>query len=69
LVGGNALTDRAGYFVEPTIVEIDKNAPIVKEELFVPIMYVLKFDTLEEAIHMNNNVPQGLSSSLFTNNM
>jgi len=68
LVGGKVLSDRAGNFVEPTIVEIDHSAPIVKEELFVPILYVLKFKTIDEAIAINNEVPQGLSSSLFTNN-
>lgn len=57
LVGGKVLRDRAGCFVEPTIVAIDKRAAILKEELFVPILYVLKFDTLEEAIEINNSVP------------
>lgn len=53
----------------PTIVEIDWRAPIVKTELFVPILYILKFDTLEEAIKINNSVPQGLSSAMFTNDV
>jgi len=53
----------------PTIVEIDANMPIVKEELFCPIMYVLKCKDLDHAIEMNNNVPQGLSSGVFTKNM
>jgi len=43
--------------VEPTIFEIEKNAHVLKEELFVPILYVVRFDTLEEAIEINNNVP------------
>lgn len=46
-----------GNYVMPTIVEIDWRAPIVKTELFVPILYILKFDTLEEAIKINNSVP------------
>lgn len=50
LYGGNVMTDKKGNFVEPTIVEINKNAPILKEELFVPILYAIKFDTIEEAI-------------------
>ena len=58
-----------GFFVEPTIVEIDHKAEIVKTELFVPILYVIKCHSLEEAISINNEVPQGLSSSLFTTNM
>ena len=49
--------------------EIDPSAPIVKTELFVPILYVMKFSSLEQAIAMNNSVPQGLSSSIFTSNM
>lgn len=57
-----------GNFVAPALVEISHDAPIVKEELFVPILHVIKFDTLDEAIAWNNEVPQGLSSSLFTNN-
>jgi len=66
--GGNVI-DRPGYFVEPTLVEIDHSAPIVQEELFVPILYLIKFDTIDEAIALNNGVPQGLSSGLFTKNL
>lgn len=68
LCGGKRILGQ-GYYVEPTIVEIDPTAPIVKEELFVPILYIFKFNTLEEAIEYNNGVPQGLSSSIFTTNM
>merc|ERR1712100_351255 len=50
--------DRPGNWVEPTIVEISSDAPCVKEELFVPIVYVMKFNSLDEAIAMNNAVPQ-----------
>ena len=46
-----------GNFVEPTIFEISKNAPILKEELFVPILFVVRFNELDEAIEINNNVP------------
>jgi aldehyde dehydrogenase family 7 protein A1 len=67
LTGGNPLPELlGGYHVEPTIVEIDHTAEIVKTELFVPILYVLKFGTIEEAIAINNEVPQGLSSSMYT---
>jgi aldehyde dehydrogenase family 7 protein A1 len=68
LVGGKRI-ERAGNFVEPTIVEISPEADIVKTELFVPILYVMKFKTLDEAIAINNSVPQGLSSSIFTRDM
>jgi len=67
LFGGNVLK-REGNFVEPTIVEIPYNAPIVQHETFVPIVYVMKFKNLEEAIKINNSVEQGLSSSLFSKN-
>ncbi|KAF1892604.1 hypothetical protein Lal_00011071 [Lupinus albus] len=65
LTGGSVL-ESEGNFVEPTIVEISADAPVVKEELFGPVLYVMKFQTLEEAIALNNSVPQGLSSSIFT---
>jgi len=73
LHGGNVLKNMpghcaAGYFVEPTIVAISHDAPIVKTELFVPILYVMKYNTFEEAIAWNNEVPQGLTSSMFTQN-
>lgn len=67
LSGGNVI-QRDGYFVEPTIVEITHDAKIVQTEIFVPITYAIKFKTLDEAIAWNNEVPQGLSSSIFTNN-
>ncbi|KAG5060296.1 hypothetical protein JHK87_001325 [Glycine soja] len=72
--GGNILTyesvlESRENFVEPTIVEISLDAPVVKEELFGPVLYVMKFQTLEEAIALNNSVPQGLSSSIFTQNL
>jgi len=68
ILRGGKVLDRPGNWVEPTIVEISSDAPCVKEELFVPIVYVMKFNSLDEAIAMNNAVPQGLSSSLFTKN-
>jgi len=68
LYGGKKLPG-PGNYVEPTIVAIDHDAPIVKHEIFAPIVYVFKFKTLEQAIKMNNSVPQGLSSSLFTKNL
>jgi len=68
LYGGKKI-DGPGNYVEPTIVAIDHSAKIVQTEIFAPIVYVFKFKTLEEAIKMNNSVPQGLSSSLFTKSM
>lgn len=60
---------KGGNFVTPTIVEIDSKAEIVKTELFVPILYVLKATSFEEAVKINNSVPQGLSSALFSKNV
>ena len=69
LYGGEAVQMNGGNYVLPTIVEIAHNAPIVQHEIFAPILYVFRFKTLEEAIEWNNEVPQGLSSGLFTRNL
>ncbi len=66
---GGSKIEGEGNYVEPTLVEISSDAEILKTELFVPILYLLKFSTLEEAIKINNSVPQGLSSSIFTKNI
>jgi aldehyde dehydrogenase (NAD+) len=66
---GGARLDRPGYFVQPTLIEATVQMPITCEETFAPILYVFEFDQLEEAIAANNNVPQGLSSAIFTLNM
>ncbi len=54
------------YYVEPAIVRIDRQTDIVRQETFAPILYVMPYRTLDEAIAMHNDVPQGLSSSIFT---
>jgi len=69
LYGGNVLPDRGGYFVEPAIVRSTVDMPIVREEVFAPIVHVFEVDSLEEAIAANNSVPQGLSSGLFTTDL
>jgi len=71
IFGGKTLEEKhpGGNYVEPTLVEIDPATPIIKEELFVPILYLMKFKTIEEAIAINNGVPQGLSSSMFTKDL
>ncbi|MBS3801433.1 MAG: aldehyde dehydrogenase family protein [Candidatus Thermoplasmatota archaeon] len=58
-----------GFYVEPTIIEATKDMDIVKEETFAPILYVMKYKTIEEALTIHNNVPQGLSSAIFTNDI
>ena len=65
LCGGKRL-DRPGFFVEPAIVRARNEWEIVKHETFAPILYIMSYKTLDEAVRMHNDVPQGLSSSIFT---
>ena len=68
--GGAALSDRPGNFVLPTIVTGLKNADeVVQTETFAPILYVMPFQSLDEAIELQNAVPQGLSAAIFTQNL
>jgi aldehyde dehydrogenase (NAD+) len=69
LFGGNQLEEKGTCFVEPTIVKMPSQTSIVHEETFAPILYLMEYKTLEEAIAMHNAVPQGLSSSIFTTNL
>ncbi|GAB5593647.1 hypothetical protein Unana1_08547 [Umbelopsis nana] len=55
-----------GNFVMPTLTKVTPDMDVIKNEVFVPILHTMKFKTFDEAIHMNNNVAQGLSSSVFT---
>ncbi|KGQ48890.1 aldehyde dehydrogenase [Gallibacterium anatis] len=57
------------YYVKPAIVEMPTQYEVVKHETFAPILYVMSYDDFEQAIEMQNDVPQGLSSCVFTNNM
>ncbi|MDI9893668.1 aldehyde dehydrogenase family protein [Rhodococcus sp. IEGM 1381] len=67
LVGGvRRDSNEDSYYVEPAIVKMPGQSEIVKEETFAPILYVLTYDTFEEAVALHNDVPQGLSSSIFT---
>ncbi|MBC8515343.1 aldehyde dehydrogenase family protein [bacterium] len=65
LCGGHVV-EGPGFFVEPTLIEVDHHIPMMSEEVFAPILYLQVVDSLEEAIALNNGVPQGLSSSLFS---
>ena len=58
-----------GYYVRPAIVEVEAQEGTVLKETFAPILYVLRYREFEEAIALNNSVPQGLSSSIFTNDV
>jgi aldehyde dehydrogenase (NAD+) len=68
LYGGRVL-DGPGHFVEPTLVRAKGSMPIVCEETFAPILYIIEVADLEEAIAVNNGVPQGLSSAIFTRDL
>jgi aldehyde dehydrogenase (NAD+) len=57
------------FYVRPALVEVASQLEFVKRETFAPILYVLKYSDFEQAIHLQNDVPQGLSSSIFTLNM
>ncbi|VAW03973.1 Aldehyde dehydrogenase B, partial [hydrothermal vent metagenome] len=68
LAGGNEI-DGTGFFFEPTLMKIAADAPIVQQETFGPIMYVIGVDSFEEALEVQNGVPQGLSSAIFTDSL
>ncbi len=69
LYGGKRLLELGECFVEPAIVKMPGQREIVKEETFAPILYILEYEDFEEAISMHNDVPQGLSSAIFTQNL
>ncbi|MGF1625134.1 MAG: aldehyde dehydrogenase family protein [Alphaproteobacteria bacterium] len=58
-----------GYYVRPALVELPDQTDTVREETFAPILYAIKYSTLDDAIVMHNEVPQGLSSCIFTNDL
>ncbi len=72
LFGGQLLSDgnySSGNYVVPAIVEAENHFNKVQEETFAPIVYLIKYKNIEEAIALNNGVPQGLSSCIFTENL
>jgi aldehyde dehydrogenase (NAD+) len=68
LTGGSVL-ERAGWFVEPAIVAVPKDAPILQEETFAPILWVVEVGDRDEAMSVHNGVRQGLSSAIFTDSL
>lgn len=67
--GGGRVTEGVppgGYYVRPAVVEIAADAPILQQETFAPILYFMRYGELDEAIRINNGVPQGLSSAILT---
>jgi aldehyde dehydrogenase (NAD+) len=69
LTGGRRLPEIGALFVEPVIVKMPAQTPLVCEETFAPILYLLEYETLDEALALHNGVPQGLSSAIFTTNV
>ena len=72
LVGGKVLKGKgyeSGCYVEPAICEARNHYKIVQHETFAPILYIMKYSKLEEALAMQNDVKQGLSSAIFSNNI
>jgi len=67
--GGTPRPDIGPFFVEPAIVRMPAQADVVKRETFAPILYVMTYDTFDEAMRLHNDVPQGLSSAIFTESM
>ncbi|MBU1065100.1 aldehyde dehydrogenase family protein, partial [bacterium] len=58
-----------GFYVQPTIIEAKNDYAIVQEETFAPILYIIEYADFDEAIRLHNDVPQGLSSAVFTSSM
>lgn len=69
LVGGERVGSDKGFYVTPAIIDLGKATPISLHETFAPILYIIDAETLEDAIAINNDVPQGLSSAIFTNDL
>jgi aldehyde dehydrogenase (NAD+) len=70
--GGTRVTQRVpadGYYVRPALVEIGPEAPIIQQETFAPILYLIRYRDLDEAIRIHNGVPQGLSSAIVTSDV
>lgn len=69
IISGGRVLKHAGFFVEPTIIKANNDWDIVQNETFAPILYVMPYENLEDAIRIQNDVPQGLSSAIFTKDL
>ena len=69
VVTGGTRIERDGVYVTPALVELNKAEEITKTETFAPLLYIIPYDELAEAVAINNNVPQGLSSCIFTKDL
>lgn len=72
IYGGKALDEptlKGGCYVQPTLVKARRDMPILQEEVFAPILYLIEVESLQEALEVHNRVPQGLSSAIFTDSL
>jgi aldehyde dehydrogenase (NAD+) len=69
LYGGQPISELGTCYVQPTLIKMKSQSAVVCHETFAPILYIMSYETLDEAIALQNAVPQGLSSSIFTLNM
>ena len=69
LYGGQRAEKQPGFYVVPALVEAKHTMPVIQRETSAPILYIIEFDTLEQAIEWHNDVPQGLSSAIFTDSL
>jgi aldehyde dehydrogenase (NAD+) len=69
LYGGDRMERQGGCYVQPVLVKANVSMPILQEEIFAPILYLIEFDDLDQVIQWHNDVPQGLSSAMFTTNV
>jgi aldehyde dehydrogenase (NAD+) len=72
IFGGARMAPELGdnaYYVRPALVEMTSQDDVVRRETFAPVLYVMKYEQLSDAIRMHNDVPQGLSSAIFTNDL
>jgi aldehyde dehydrogenase (NAD+) len=69
IVAGGKRLDRPGSYATPAIVRVPGNTALVCEETFAPILYIMPYDTIEDAVRLHNEVPQGLASAIFTDSV
>jgi aldehyde dehydrogenase (NAD+) len=69
LMGGERLPHPGGCYVTPCLAEVPADLPMVREETFAPVLYLIKYRTIEEAIRIQNDVPQGLASAIISDDL
>jgi len=69
VVAGGKRVDRPGFYVTPAIIRVPGNTALVCEETFAPILYIMPYETMDDAIRLHNEVPQGLASAIFTDSV